>query len=81
MITMHATGKFCPQFANSITLPNAILCDSEFALNFHEDQKDCLNPNGHSSFEGNTSSDMPLLDAARWGPLEAVLVLFRFLPM
>lgn len=81
MTTMHAASKFCPQFANSTEFPQAILRDSEFVLNFHEDQKDCLNPNSHSSFKNNTPSDMPLLDAASQDSLEAVLVPFRFLPM
>lgn len=51
MTTIHSTSKFYPQFANSVEFPQAILRDSEFALNFHEDQKDCLNPNGHGSLE------------------------------
>lgn len=48
---MHATSKFYTQFASSIEFPQVILRDSELALNFHEDQKDCLNPYGHSSVE------------------------------
>lgn len=60
------------------------LHDSEFELNFHEHQKECLSQSiwpYSIRKKPNTLRDMPLLDAASRVPLEAVLVLLRFLSM